>query len=155
MLKLSKNSPPKKSSKKATVHAIIIDNDRTDQLHIKRLIKSSKISGQLSTFVSEKQALRYMLNGAREKIEGEGEHEYVVFINHGSDKIDGMRFIQDFEKNHKELSGHFKFYLLTQGTNPVDLMRASCYQRLFGFIQMPMTRRILEVLQLSTPRWAV
>jgi len=129
--------------------AIIIDDNRSDLLYNKMVLKKSGMVNHIATFVSGKSAMAYMKKLIPEKISTNEGAQYVIFLDLYMPRMDGFEFLEQFNKLPKEITKHFKIYLITNSTNPSDLQKASKIPYIFGFVRKPITPNLLDILKIN------
>ena len=129
--------------------AIIIDDNRNDLLFHKMILKKESFAGSFSTFVSGKAAMTYLTKTIKAKIDEDPGTRYAIFLDLIMPRMDGFDFLDQFDELDEEFRSHFKVYLVTNSTNPIDLQKASKSSSVFGFVRKPITKKIIDVIRLN------
>ena len=129
--------------------AIVIDDNRSDLLYNKMILKKSGIVNHIATFVSGKSALAYFKKLIPEQLAEKPNGNYVIFLDLYMPRMDGFKFLEEFKALGNEITKHFKVYLITNSTNPLDLQKASKIPYIYGFVRKPITRNLLDVLKIN------
>ena len=129
--------------------AIIIDDNRNDLLFHKMILKKESFAKNFCTFVSGKAALTYLNKTLRAKLKEEPDARYAIFLDLIMPRMDGFDFLELFDELEDEFKEHFKIYLVTNSTNPIDLQKASKSSSVFGFVRKPITKKIIDVIRLN------
>lgn len=129
--------------------AIIIDDNRNDLLFHKMVLKKETFAKTFCTFVSGKAALTYLKKTLKPKIEDNPDAQFAIFLDLIMPRMDGFAFLELFDELEPEFRDHFKVYLVTNSTNPIDLQKASKSGSVFGFVRKPITKKIIDVIRLN------
>ncbi|TXC81609.1 response regulator [Luteibaculum oceani] len=129
--------------------AIIIDDNRNDLLFHKMILKKEGFASNFCTFVSGKAALTYLNKTLRAKLDDNPEARYAIFLDLIMPRMDGFDFLELFDELDEDFKSHFKIYLVTNSTNPIDLQKASKSNSVFGFVRKPITKKIIDVIRLN------
>lgn len=130
--------------------AIVIDDNRSDLLYNKMVLKKSGLVNHIVTFVSGKSAMAYFKKLIPDKLAEKPDANYVIFLDLYMPRMDGFKFLEEFKTLGKDITDRFKIYLITNSTNPLDLQKASKIPFIYGFVRKPITRNLLEALKINT-----
>jgi CheY-like chemotaxis protein len=130
--------------------AIVIDDNRSDLLYNKMVLKKSGLVNHIATFVSGKSALAYFKKLLPDKLSENPKASYVIFLDLYMPRMDGFKFLEEFKTLGDAITKHFKIYLITNSTNPIDLQKASKVPFIYGFVRKPITRNLLEALKINS-----
>ncbi len=129
--------------------AIIIDDNRNDLLFHKMTLKKEAFANNFCTFVSGKAAMTYLKKTLKPKLADNPDSQFAIFLDLIMPRMDGFAFLELFDELEPEFREHFKVYLVTNSTNPMDLQKASKSGSVYGFVRKPITKKIIDVIRLN------
>ncbi len=124
--------------------AILIDDNRIDVATNKAYLRQKKITSNFLTFINPIQALAYFTDSFYASTYDNAHSQTLVFLDIYMPDMTGFEFLEHFEKIDPKFIRHFKIYLLSATTNPLDLMKATKCQSVYGFLNKPIHKNGLN-----------
>lgn len=117
--------------------ALIVDDERVDQMIYRRVMEQSGLVGEILAFSLAEQAIEYLRQTDRPQVD-------VVFLDINMPRMNGLEFldaaVQEFGKDFARLV----IIMLTTSINPKDHDTALSYDAVQKFVYKPLTAAHLE-----------
>lgn len=122
--------------------AMIIDDNNIDQIVAKGLIKASRLTDQVISEWTAKDALSYLKVNENnpEKLPN------VIFLDIRMPEMDGFEFLEEYHKLTNDLKTKVRIVMLSSSTDPKDKARAAQNKNVLKFLSKPLNIEELEKL---------
>ena len=121
----------------------LIDDDPIFVFAVKRILKSSHLSENISIYNNGKDAI----NGLKQIIDSGKTIPNLILLDLNMPIMDGWQFLDEFIK--LKLSQKVTIYIVSSSIDPADFNRAKNYEQVSDFIVKPITRKLLlEIIKL-------
>ena len=124
--------------------AILIDDNRIDVASNKAFLRQKKITKDFVTFLNPVNALAHFTESHYANTYADAKTPILVFLDIYMPEMTGFEFLAHFEKIDPKFIRHFKIYLLSASTNPLDLMQATKCQSVYGFLNKPIHKNSMN-----------
>ncbi len=123
--------------------AILIDDNRLELMLNRSLLQRNHFAQHLLAFLNPQNALAFLNDAYGKHIYDDSDKPIVIFLDLYMPEMSGFEFLDAFEKMDDEFKSKFKIYLLSNCTNPVELMKVRSCKSIYGFIPKPLSGRLL------------
>ena len=122
--------------------SVAIIEDRTEDRFFLRIALEEAIAGcDVHEFSYAEDALVFLRSPERSQID-------VILVDIAMPRMDGFEFASAYYDLYAELKGHTKIYVTTSSIDPADARRAEAHPAIHGFMEKPVTSKMLmEVLR--------
>lgn len=122
---------------------LLIDDNNVDNFINSTFIKKCCLSESIQIFQSVTSALSY-LNSVDKTFEG---NNGIIFLDLNMPEMNGLDFLNEFEKFPDHIKSSFKIILLTSSLNPNDIQRVKDNPLVYKFVSKPITANFLLSLK--------
>ena len=131
-------------SKKKYKTVMLIDDNEIDNLINQRMIETAGIAEHIYTHTSAKSAIEFLRN--MEQFEDVAQHVLpeIIFLDIDMPLMDGLQFLDEFQKLLKETKEKCKIVMLTSSINPQDIDKSKKYQHVKKYLNKPLSQRTLK-----------
>jgi len=123
--------------------AILIDDNRLELMLNRSLLQRNHFAQHLLAFMNPQNALEFLNDAAGKHIYDDSDKPIVIFLDLYMPEMTGFEFLDAFEQLDESFKSKFKIYLLSNCTNPVELMKVKGCKSIYGFIPKPLSGRLL------------
>lgn len=122
--------------------AMVIDDNNIDQIVAKGLIKASRLTDQVISEWTAKDALSYLKVNENnpEKLPN------VIFLDIRMPEMDGFEFLEEYHKLTNDLKTKVRIVMLSSSTDPKDKARAAQNKNVLKFLSKPLNIEELKKL---------
>ena len=113
--------------------AILIDDEKFDQMAYRRLLKGMPEIGEIVSFQYADDALDHFKQ--TERVDGD-----VIFLDINMPRMNGFEFLEEANRAFGDTLTASVVVMLTTSLNPSDVARASAYSSVKAFINKPLTK---------------
>ena len=121
---------------------MVIDDDLFTNIYLEIILKRNNIIKNIITFQDGKKALEFLAANTN-KVD-------LILLDINMPKMNGWRFLKEFQKLHKKITATILIVMLTSSVNIRDKMKAEKLQIVKKFIKKPLNEKIVtEIINLN------
>lgn len=119
---------------------IVVDDDHTNNFLCRKIITSVFPDSSVQTFPDPETALDYINSTFGESM----DKNAVLFLDINMPTLTGWEFLEVFEQFDIQVKERLKIYMLTSSVDERDKDRAAENKNVFGYIEKPLSKEILQ-----------
>lgn len=131
---------------KKYVSVMLVDDSEIDNFINSKMIEACGYAENVYMHTSSKSALEFLQNMQQMKNVSPFLLPEVIFLDVNMPIMDGLQFLEEFQKLKPSFVSSCKIYLLTASQNPLDMERARKNKLVYKIIQKPLSEPILNSL---------
>jgi CheY-like chemotaxis protein len=121
-------------------HIMLIDDDPAFNFLNEEIIRYSRFTERVSTFISPSAALATL----RESKENWPE---IILLDINMPLMTGWEFLEAFEAMPEAAFNRCKIFMLSSSSNPADVEKSKTFKSVYNFYEKPLTAEILQEIK--------
>ncbi|NQY67021.1 MAG: response regulator [Flavobacteriales bacterium] len=118
---------------------MLVDDNEVDNFINQKMIEGSNFADHVYIHTSSRSALEFLHNLERSSDVPESMIPGVIFLDINMPIMDGLQFLDEFEKLTDEFRKNTEVIMLTSSVNPKDLEKAQFNDRVKTYLNKPLS----------------
>ncbi len=127
---------------------LLVDDNEIDNLINQKMIEASGIAEKIFVNTSAKSALEFLNNLTVLDTNGSELLPELLFLDIDMPLMDGYQFLDEFGKLKNDIKDKVSIIMLTSSINPHDERTAKSYPYVKKFLHKPLTKEMLQNLEI-------
>ncbi|MCH8902679.1 MAG: response regulator [Bacteroidetes bacterium] len=130
------------STKHSTI--MLLDDNEIDNFVNKKVLQNNNFAERIYTHTSSRSALEFLENlNSDDDVTSELIPE-IIFVDINMPIMDGLQFLEEFERNSEAIADKVKIVMLTTSINPQDIEKCANNPKIIKYINKPLTKEHLD-----------
>jgi two-component SAPR family response regulator len=130
------------SSFKMDKNFIVVDDDSVNNLICRKVIKNVFPEAEVLAFTNPEKTLLYIKSNYAYSF----GKTTILLLDINMPILSGWDFLEEFEGFDPNIKEQLKIYMLSSSTDQLDKDRANENKNVYGYIEKPLTKEIIEEL---------